>query len=404
MGRRRFAGRHFFATACAALSLTMFVQATPSARAADADKVLIGTFNDPMHIASVASQPRLLYIVEKAGRIRILRDELELDHFFLDISASGSNLVATGGERGLSSVAFPPDYETSGLFYVVFPNLKGDIELDEFKRQTSDPTRADPGYRRVVLTIPRQPNSTSHYGGQLQFGPRDGYLYLSTGDGGGKVRPIGDNSRRLDNLLGKILRIKPLPAGGKPYDIPTSNPYVGQHGRDEIYAYGLRQPWRFSFDGRYLILGDVGEKRREEINYLRTTDVAGANFGWPEYEGDIPFDPSRPGPDPAKPPILAYPHGVKQSGGACAIIGGYVAHDPNVPTLLNRYLYGDWCTGIISSFRVNVPDQVVIGDRPTGVVLPGVNSFGVGADNQIYISQNLLDGKGNVSRLVPPPP
>ena len=399
MGKRRITGRHFFATAFAVLSLAMFVQATPSARAADADKVLIGTFNDPMHIASVASQPRLLYIVEKAGRIRILRDELELDHFFLDISASGSNLVATGGERGLSSVAFPPDYETSGLFYVVFPNLKGDIELDEFKRQTSDPTRADPGYRRVVLTIPRQPNSTSHYGGQLQFGPRDGYLYLSTGDGGGKVRPIGDNSRRLDNLLGKILRIKPLPAGGKPYDIPTSNPYVGQHGRDEIYAYGLRQPWRFSFDGRYLILGDVGEKRREEINYLRTTDVAGVNFGWPEYEGDIPFDPSRPGPDPAKPPILAYPHGVKQSGGACAIIGGYVVHDPNVPTLLNRYLYGDWCSGIISSFRVNVPDQVVIGDRPTGVVLPGVNSFGVGADGQIYIAEFFT---GKVSRLVPP--
>jgi hypothetical protein len=99
---------------------------------------------------------------------------------------------------------------------------------------------------------------------------------------------------------------------------------------------------------------------------------------------------------------LAYPHGVKQSGGACAIIGGYVVHDPNLPALLNRYLYGDWCTGIISSFRANVPDQVVIGDRPTGVVLPGVNSFGVGADNQIYISQNLLDGKGNVSRLVPP--
>src|SRR5262249_39689297 len=126
MGRRRNAGRHFFATAFAALSLAMFVQATPSARAADAGAVLIGTFQEPMYIASVASQKRLLYIVEKAGRIRILRDELELDHLFLDISDSGSNLVATGGERGLSSVAFPPDYDTSGRFYVTFANLKGD--------------------------------------------------------------------------------------------------------------------------------------------------------------------------------------------------------------------------------------------------------------------------------------
>jgi glucose/arabinose dehydrogenase len=383
-----------FTSAIAVLSIAMFVQAAPSARAADAHKVLIGTFHEPMYIASVASQKHILYIVEKAGLIRVLRDEVELGHLFLDIS----NLVATGGERGLSSVAFPPDYETSGRFYVVFSNLNGNIELDEFQRQTGDATRADPGTRRVLFIIARQPNSTSHYGGQLQFGPGDGYLYLSTGDGGGKVRPTGDNSRRLDNLLGKILRIKPLPAGGKPYDIPRSNPYVGKPGRDEIYAYGLRQPWRFSFDGRDIIIADVGEKRREEVNFLHTADVAGVNFGWPEYEGDIPFDPSRPGPDPATPPILAYDH-AKQTGGPCAIIGGYVAHDPNVPTLLNRYLYGDLCTGEIRSFRVNVPDQIVIGDRSTGVVLPGVNSFGVGAANQIYISQFFT---GNVSRLVAP--
>jgi glucose/arabinose dehydrogenase len=390
MGKRIW---QYFTSACAVLSIAMFVHAAPSARAADAKAVLIGTFQEPMYIASVASQPRLLYIVEKAGRIRILRNELELGHLFLDIS----NLVETGGERGLLSVAFPPDYHVSGLFYVAFSNLKGDEEVDEFQRSTL--TRADPKSRRVLLTIPRQPNSTSHYGGQLQFGPRDGYLYLSTGDGGGKVQPIGDNSRRLDSLLGKILRINPLPAGGKPYDIPTSNPYVGKSGRDEIYAYGLRQPWRFSFDGRNLIVSDVGERRREEVNYLRTADAAGVNFGWPEYEGDILHDASRPGPDPATPPILAYPHGVKQAGGACAIIGGYVAHDPTLPTLLDRYLYGDLCTGDIRSFVANVSGQVTSDDRPTGVKLPGVDSFGVGADGQIYIAEFFT---GKVYHLVPP--
>jgi len=278
--------------------------------------------------------------------------------------------------------------------------LNGDLELDEFLRDPAAPTRSDRSPRRILLTIPRFPASTSHYAGQLQFGPRDGYLYMSTGDGGGRVKPIGEPARDLTSLLGKMLRIKPLPHGTSPYSIPGNNPYVGKHGRDEIYAYGLRQPYRFSFDDRDIIIADVGEKRREEVNYMRTGAVAGVNFGWPEYEGDLIFNPNRPGPDPATPPIFVVAHD-KNHGGPCAIMGGYVVHDPNLPTLLGRYVYGDLCTGDIRSFRANVRDQLTFGDRSTGVVLGyGVDSFGLGAGGQIYIS--LITG--NVYRLAPPPP
>jgi glucose/arabinose dehydrogenase len=382
MWRFRLAG--LFAVSIAALAW-----ASPSASAADAGTVLIGTFDQPLYIASAPGQPRLLFIVEQGGHIQILDNEVELDHPFLDVSG----IISTGSERGLLSVAFPPDYATSGRFYVAFTNTDGDVELDEFMRMAGDATRADPATRRIVLTVPH-PGAANHNGGQLQFGP-DGFLYMSVGDGG-NLSPPGEPARRLDDLRGKILRIKPLPRGADPYSIPHSNPFVGRPGaRGEIFAYGLRNPWRFTFDGGRIVIADVGQSSREEVDFLRKKTAAGVNFGWPQYEGDIVFDNTRPGPDPAVFPMLVYPH----SGGRCAIIGGYVVHDPHLPKLLGRYLYGDLCTGEVRSFIAHVEAQKALHDRPTGVTLTWLSGFGLGSQGQIYLAEIT----GNVSRLIPPP-
>ena len=361
----------------AALALAALGFAAPIAKAADAGTVLIGSFDHPLYIASAPAQPHLLFIVEQSGRIQILSDETRLDHAFLDISGLIS-FGASTPERGLLSVAFPPDYDASGRFYVAFTNTNGDVELDEFLRQASVP----------------HPIAANHNGGQLQFGPRDGYLYMSVGDGG-NISPPGEPARRLDDLRGKMLRVKPLPKGTRAYTIPRSNPFLDRPGaRGEIYAYGLRNPWRFVFDDRRLIIADVGQSSREEVDFLRTRDVAGANFGWPQYEGDIVFDNTCPGPDPPVFPILTYPH----SGGACAIIGGYVVHDPNLPQLRDRYLYGDLCTGEVRSFFARVGAQKAAGDRPTGVIATRLSGFGLGSQGQIYLAQIT----GHVTRLVPP--
>ena len=371
-----------------ALLMAATISTVPVAKAADAGAVVIGTFDKPLYIASAPGEPNLLYVVEQSGRIQVLKNEVRLSRAFLNIS----DIISSGDESGLLSVAFPPDYEASRRFYVAFTNTNGELEVDEFMHSVTNPTRAIRNSRRIVLTIPH-PGSANHNGGQLQFGPRDGLLYISTGDGGAISTP-GEPARDLEDLRGKILRIKPLQLGTKPYTIPRSNPFVDRPGRDEVYAYGLRNPWRFAFDGARLIIADVGEEKREEVNFLRTRDVAGVNFGWPEYEGDLLFDDSRPGADPPTFPIFTYDH----LDDRCAIIGGFVVHAQNLPKLSNRFLYGDLCTGEVRSFQARVVTQKVIADRPTGITLTQLSGFGLGASGQIYLAQ--ISGK--VYRLVPP--
>jgi hypothetical protein len=353
-----------------------------------ADVVQLGTFQNPLYIAVAPGEPRLLFIVEQPGRIQVLRDEAPLAHPFLDIR---DIVNFDGDERGLLSVAFPPDYAASGRFYVAFNNRTGDVELDEFRRSANRATRADRASRRKILTVKHR-GASNHNGGQLQFGPRDGLLYWSTGDGG-ELTPRGWPAPDLHNLLGKILRIDPLPSGGREYSIPADNPFLGRDARGEIYAYGLRNPWRFSFDDRDMIIADVGQGTEEEVNFLRTEDVAGVNFGWPQYEGTRLFDDSQPGEDPPTFPIFTYDH----DNGGCAVIGGYVVHDPNLPALGGRYLYGDLCTGDVRSFVPHVKTQHAKRDRSIGVVLPNLSGFGQGFAGAIYLAQ--IDG--GVWRLVP---
>jgi len=351
--------------------------------------VPIGAFENPVHVAVAPGEPKLLFVVERAGQIRVLKKERALGKPFLDIRKTvlGPPDSGAGGEQGLLSVAFAPNYRKSGRFYVAFTNKKGDLEIDEFKRSKKTSKRAKVSSRRKVMTV-RHRDADNHNGGQLQFGP-DGYLYISTGDGGGGGDTF-DNARKLNRLLGKLLRIDPRKKGKTAYRVPRSNPYVGKRGEDEIYSYGLRNTWRFAFDGKKLLLADVGQSDREEVNILHVKDAKGANFGWPQYEGDIVFDNSRPGKDDPTFPTFVYDH----AGGGCSITGGYVVRDASIPALAGRYLYGDYCTGDIRTF---VPGTGK-GDMSTGLTLSGIASFGEGFKGQLYAAQ--LDG--TVSRLEAP--
>jgi glucose/arabinose dehydrogenase len=377
------------------VALLTGVVATGQTHAQPAVRVVpLGNFKSPTYITVAPNETDLLFVVERRGAIRVLRNEKLVAQPFLDIRDIVSGMPDPGAyyEWGLYSVAFPPDYAQSRRFYVNFRANDGSLEISEFRRDATNRLRADPNTRRVVLKIPHPP-APEHYGGQLHFGP-DGLLYISTGDGG-LVTPNGEPARDLNSLLGKILRIDPLPQGGKPYSIPPSNPFVGKDGRNEIFAYGLRNPFRFSFDGERIAIADVGQDTREEINFLRVTAASGVNFGWPQYEGDIIHDDTRPGPHPAKFPMFVYPNNDK----TCSVTGGHVVRSAILPALHGRYIYGDLCSGKIFTFKPDVPTQHAANHRPVGISLPGITSFGRGFNGKLYTTQI----GGPVSRLDPPP-
>ena len=291
---------------------------------------------------------RRVFVVEQSGRIMLLLGGKRVSRPFLDLSGE----VTAGGEQGLLSMAFAPDYAASGRFYVYFTDRGGDQRVQEFRRSSGSPNRADVSTRRQVMSMADPyPN---HNGGLLLFGP-DGLLYIGTGDGGSGGDPE-NRAQNLESLLGKILRIDPRADGSSAYRVPSSNPFVGRAGRDEIYAYGLRNPWRFSFDRRNgnLYIGDVGQDQFEEIDFARRGGARGRNYGWSCFEGRRRFDDSRNCAG-ATPPILQY----GRSGGECSVTGGVVVRDPGLPALAGRYVYGDYCVGRMRSFRVR-------GGRATG--------------------------------------
>ncbi|HEX3173892.1 MAG TPA: PQQ-dependent sugar dehydrogenase [Solirubrobacterales bacterium] len=335
--------------------------------------------------------PELLFVVEQGGRIEVLRGGRRVRHPFLDISG----LVQSGGERGLLSIAFPPDYPRSRRFYVYYTDHRGNIRIDEFKRKSA--TRAARGSRRAVIEIPH-PVNANHNGGQLQF--LGNLLYLGSGDGGSGGDPP-NNAQNRNVLLGKLLRIDPRPSHGRPYSIPPDNPFAGgKGGRPEIYGYGLRNPFRFSFDRvsasqPRLAIGDVGQGRFEEVDYTTVAGAAGANFGWDAFEGTSAYRDENSGtPDPGGTikPIFAYPH---SRGGSCSIIGGYVVGDPRLPSLRGRYVYADLCEGELRSLTPHL--HGASGDRRLGLQVSTPSSFGEDDRGRIYVCSL----EGPVYRLVP---
>jgi glucose/arabinose dehydrogenase len=351
--------------------------AAPEPRAAASVRLLLlGRFQSPTYVAAPRGDRTRRFVVERAGRIRIVRGGRTLAAPFLDIRGR----VRTGGESGLLSMAFAPDYARSRRFYVYYVDNAGALTIDQFERARNTADRALPSSRRTVI---RQPHSRyNHKGGQLQFGP-DGMLYAAFGDGGGGGDP-DRNAQSLRRLLGKMLRIDPRPGGG--YRIPRGNPFVRRAGaRDEIYAYGFRNPWRFSFDRRrgHLAIGDVGESAVEEIDFVRNrpggrrAPRGGYNFGWSVFEGRRRFRSGRARGHVR--PVIQRGHGA----GYCSIIGGYVIRDRSLGRgLYGRYLYGDLCR---SSLRIaRLRSGRVRRDRALGPRVRSLVSFGEDARGRIY--------------------
>jgi len=279
-----------------------------------------------------------LFITQQIGTVMVY-DALGLRATpFLDIRS----IVLSGGERGLLSVAFHPRYRDNGFFFVYYTNKNGDNSVARYQVSANDPDRADPASGTILLTIPH-PDFANHNGGQLQFGP-DGYLYIGTGDGGSGGDP-SNHAQDLTQLLGKLLRIDV--DHGLPYTIPASNPFFGRgNARNEIWAYGLRNPWRFSFDRSTgeLWIGDVGQDTYEEVDLQPATSIGGENYGWRKMEGFHCYNPSTNCTDPSfTMPILEYSH----AQGACSITGGYRYRGTQIPSLKGAYLYGDYCSGTI---------------------------------------------------------
>jgi glucose/arabinose dehydrogenase len=300
----------------------------------------IGAFQGPIYVASPPADPRL-FVVERAGRIWIMKNGQRSAAPFLDIVPK----VSSGGERGLFSVAFAPDYATSGLSYVDYTDRNGDTRVVEY-HASSDPDRADLNSAREILFV-KQPFA-NHNGGQVTFDPT-GALIVGLGDGGSAGDP-GNRAQNLGELLGKLLRIDPRhPSDGRPYGIPAGNPFTNRPGaRPEIWTYGMRNPWRFTFDQTgNLYVGDVGQNRFEEIDFVPPARQSGANFGWRRYEGDALFRDQKIDETNLIHPALTYSLG----GGHCAVTGGPV-YRGEVNTLRGRYLYADVCEGVVKSLVI----------------------------------------------------
>ena len=351
----------------------------PTAAAAGVRLLRVGNFDSPTYLTAPRGDRRR-FVTERAGRIRIVRGGRKLRRPFLDIRG----LVSTAGEGGLLSMAFAPDYRRSRLYYVFYVDRAGAVGVDRFRASARNPNRTQPGSRRRVI---RQAHpETNHKGGQVQFG-RDGRLYVSFGDGGGGGDPY-ENAQDLSSRLGKILRIAPRPGGG--YRIPRDNPFVGRRGaRGEIFAYGLRNPYRFSFDRRTgsLSIGDVGEGAVEEVDFLpvargKRRPRGGANFGWDVFEGRRRFEP---GSAPRHvPPVLQR----TRSTGVCSIIGGYVIRDRSLGSLYGRYVYGDLCDSRLRVARLRRPRAR--GDRALRARVGNLVSFGEDGRGRVHAVS--LDG------------
>jgi hypothetical protein len=376
-----------------------------AAGASAAKLTLIGKFKQPIFVTSDPVDSDRLLVAEREGGVSEAGPSGTKQ--LLDISGLVS---CCKSERGLLSIAPAPDFDSSGRFYVAYTGrpaaggAEGDVHVDSFRPLADGQMVRDP-----ILSVAHSQNE-NHNGGQLQFGP-DGYLYASFGDGGGGGDPDG-NGQNTETLLGKIIRIDPHPGSVPAYAIPPGNPFASGAGRDEVWAYGLRNPWRFSFDRATddMVIADVGQDAREEIDFAPSggggaVGGAGANYGWNCREGFIPYSgaPSGCGATGFTDPVFDYPHDEPSGGGlhGCSIIGGYVVRDPSVADLYGRYLYTDYCNEEIRSLALPATAAgLASGDRPEGLSVKGPTSFGQDSCGRVYVASS----DGPVYRLEGPSP
>jgi glucose/arabinose dehydrogenase len=356
-----------------ALAVAAIATACGTARSDAAVRLqrVVSGLQSPLYLTAPPGSHGRLFIVEKGGKIVIDQDGHVLSKAFLNIS----RLVSNGSEQGLLSMAFDPNYRTNHLFYVSYTNRDGNSRIVQYSRSAHNANRANPNSHRTLLKV-HQPFA-NHNGGDITFGP-DGRLYIGFGDGGSEGDPLL-NGQKKTGPLSKILSINPRAHPPRPH----------------IYAYGLRNPWRFSFDRKTgdLWIGDVGQNRWEEVDHLRAGTPAGANFGWSYYEGTHvykrqPIDRSR-----LVFPVAQYPHQTSSGPPNCTIIGGYVFRGSGIPSLVGDYVYGDLCSGRIWKLRP--------GHRPKlmriSFQVQALGSFGEGPQGGLYV----ISLNGTVYRIVP---
>ena len=340
----------------------------------------------PLYLTAPAGDLSRLFIVEKTGSIRIVKDGTLLPAPFLDISGQ----VSGGPEQGLLGLAFPPDYASTGRFVVHYTDIAGNTRVSAFE-VSANPDIADASSEQVILTAD-QPGP-NHNGGQVAFGP-DGFLYLGLGDGGGS----NERGQDLSELLGSILRIDVQ--SGTSYTVPPDNPFVGQQPatRPEVWSYGLRNPWRFSFDRANgdLYIADVGESALEEIDVApaATGGGKGVNYGWSIMEGGQCVGGGQCDQTGLTLPIGQYSHAE-----GCSVIGGYVYRGSVLPALQGVYFFGDYCQGWVRSFRYASGTATELTEWPTLHTGSPLNSFGEDAAGELYV----LESSGRVSKIVASP-
>jgi glucose/arabinose dehydrogenase len=368
--------------------LVTFAAVAVGAAQADMRLQRVGEFAQPVAVTAPPGDRERVFVVERRGRIRIVRDGRTLRRPFADISRAVVRLrdAETVDQRGLFSIAFSPSYRRSGLLYAFFVDRRSHLRVDELRRDAHDADRIDPRARRTVIDLGRV--SLQHHGGQLQFGP-DGLLWISTGQ---DDEPA--SSRELGSWHGKLLRIDPRRTrDDEPYRVPAGNPFTATpEARAEVMAIGLRNPWRFAFDrpSGLVVIGDVGEASAEEIDAVSVQQAAGADFGWDLAEGRAPRGATLPARYVA--PALVHPH----SRSWCAIVGGVVVRDRRLPRLVGRYLYGDVCSGGLWSARL-APSGSARDDRRLALHVPYLVSFGTDGRGRVYA----VSLAGTVWRIAP---
>jgi glucose/arabinose dehydrogenase len=352
---------------------------------------VVGGLNSPLDLQSAPGDRGRLFVVEQAGRIRVVRGGSLLGAPFLDIAAR----VGSGGERGLLGLAFHPQYGSNGRFFVNYTDRNGDTHISEFRAPNPTSDAADAASERELMFV-RQPFA-NHNGGGLTFGA-DGFLYIGLGDGGSAGDPLG-NAQNLGTRLGKMLRIDVN--GAAPFTVPPDNPFIGRAGAlPEIWAYGLRNPWRFAFDRSTgdLFIGDVGQNALEEIDVGLASRRGGENYGWNTAEGSRCFNPS----SGCSMTGLTGPVAEYGRADGFSVTGGVVYRGCRMPGYSGHYFYADYGTGLIRSFRLDAGRAVEPRDwtaalSGAGRAIRNPSSFGLDADGEVYI----VDYDGEIYRIEP---